>query len=299
LVIGIVIFFALSFAIESKRNFGSAIFKIKSGRANAGAFLRGFFSLKLMLNRGFVIGWLIGLGALGGVYASLLSTISDMIQKNNMINKMLEQMPLANTVSSNDLISAIILVFIPMIFTIWFLVIAGASIALISRNFSADEKEHRTELYYSYPISRRKVLLSGFFVACIYSVVISMSFTLCFGLLAHFTYKDAAFSFIEIVNLGLVKSLVPLLFVALTLFFASINANYNVFSWGYLIFCFISLMFADLLHLPNWVKKISVLDYNTKFPVEVNDLKFCGIVILIIIILVVVSNIIYKKRDIK
>ena len=61
--------------VDARRDLGGGVLAVRPGRSRAAAWVRGPFALAWRLNRGAVLGWCVGLGALGLLLGSTMSNL--------------------------------------------------------------------------------------------------------------------------------------------------------------------------------------------------------------------------------
>jgi ABC-2 type transport system permease protein len=286
-----VLMIGLSFIIESSRNFGSSLIQPMPGRQSASNLLKGYTSLKIKLTKGIFLGQFITIVFLAAVYGSFVTTIVNMVGKEPEIQKMFASLGIDQATCE------FIEIFTGMIMSFFILIISIQNISVISRIFAKDEQNEITDILYSYPLSRNKVLFGSAFVGVLYSVISTLGASAVYGFLAHKQMWNIKFE--DVIILGLVRSAIPIFFVCLAVFLTSINAKFIVYTYVYFGYCALGTSLAEILHLPNWAQNLSVLTHFSTYPVEAKDVRAMVIVLGLSIVLLIFAKFIYTKRNIR
>lgn len=147
---------ALASWLNAHRDFGGGLLAARRGPATASSALLTPLGLALRAQRGFLLGWGLGLLALGLLYGSVLTTVPDLVSSNPEIAEVFG--------ASADAQQALVLAFLAYIHVFMSLLVAAAAVASVLR-LRAEEEAGRLELLLAAPVRRARVIVEASAVA--------------------------------------------------------------------------------------------------------------------------------------
>jgi ABC-2 type transport system permease protein len=274
--------------LTTKRDIGSGLVAERPGPARASRALATPLALAFRLQRGALLGWMVGLAALGAVYGSFGQDVADMVNENPELAEYFSAVSGGATIT--DAFFGIILLFNAVIasgFTV--------SSALRMRN---EEHELRAEPVLATPVSRRGWALSSFTVTVVGSVLVLASAGVACGLTWALISDDP----------GQVASLTAgqLSYLPATLLLGGLA--FALYGWlprgtgaayAALVACFVIGWLGDLLKLPDWAVDLSPFNRTPMVPVVDYDLDPLAAILAIAATLAAAGVLGLQRRDLQ
>lgn len=255
-VVAAVLLTVTAFALENRRDVGAGLLPSRPGRATAPRSLGSSLGLAWRLQRGSLIGWAVGLLALGAAYGSVANTIEDFVVNNPEVAEFFPG-------GATDIVNSYLA--FTMLFTALIAACYGISSALRARG---EETSGRAEPVLATSTSRQSWLSSHVIVAMLGSALVLVAAGAGEGLAYALTISDAS-QIPRMMGVGLIyaPAVWTVIAVAVLIFGWLPRAVYAV-AWSAIGFCFAIAIFADLADLPGWARDISPFAHIPAAPFE-------------------------------
>lgn len=247
---------ALAFLAASRRDLGSGILPTRPGPRRAPGWVTSPLGLAVRLQRGTVVGWAVGVFAVGIVYGSIGEDVEEMIRDNPAYADFLAQLEGVDLTDS----------FFATAMAMQALLAAGFAISAALR-VRSEEAAGRAEPVLAAPVGRVRWVASHLVVAAIGTVVVIAAGGLGIGLAYAAVSGDAA----EVPRLlGAALVTVPAVLVLAAVAVALFGASPRVAlaSWGALGFAVLVQLFGEPFRLPDWLQAVSPLHHLPGVPAE-------------------------------
>lgn len=281
-----IIFISLAFYLNMIRDIGTGFLPTLKGKAHASKFLKSPFGLIVRLQKTSLIAWSIGLFLLGASFGAILGELETFFSENDLIKEIL---PKGDGTLIEQFISMIIMIFS-------FMTIIPGMMSLLRIN--SEEKKNRTEYFYSNVVSRNKLLGNYYIIALIETIFMQLLVALGIWVIGT-NIVEGGLSLSTILSSSFAYFPAFLVIFSLVCLCIGIYPKASIAVWLYYAFSFVLAYLANLLNLPEWVRKISVYAHIPQIPLE--DFKLLPSIILIVIsiILTFIGFYGYNKRDIQ
>lgn len=274
--------------LTAHRDFGGGLLQTRPGRPRASRFLGTPVGLALRLQRGLLIGWAIGLTALGVLYGAVIPTIPDLVASNPDIARAIG----ASAVAEQALIDA----FLRYIFLFMAVVSTGFAVTSLLR-LRAEEESGRAEVVLATRIRRTSwvgatVLVAGLGALAL-SLLMGLGLAIGYGLGKGEWDRLAG-------HLGSQLSYLPgvLLVAAVAVAIAGLLPRWSLLAWAGVAFVSFQVMMGETLRLPDWVDGISPFWHLPGLPVETFDPLPAVAELVLATALVLLGLWGYRRRDV-
>jgi ABC-2 type transport system permease protein len=280
---------ATAFAISARRDVGAGAFPPRPGPAFAARSLSSAFGLSWRLQRGALLGWLIGLAVLGVVYGAVGDSIGDLLEDTPQIAQIFEQLGGVQGITD---------VFFSTVVGILALIASAYGIRSVLK-LRVEEEASRAEPVLATATRRQPWAASHL----IYGLLGPALILLIAGAVAGATYGaiigDVANQTGRVLEAAAVQ--LPAVWVlsgaAMALF--GLLPEYTGLSWGLLVACLVFGQLGRILQFPQWLLDISPFTHIPLVPAE--DLRILPLAILttIALVLVVAGLAGFRRRDLQ
>jgi ABC-2 type transport system permease protein len=247
--------------LTAHRDFGGGVLQTRLGRPGASRSLGTPVGLALRLQRGLLIGWGIGLTALGLLYGAVIPTIPDLVASNPDIAQVIG--------ASADAEQGLIDAFLRYIFLFMAVILTGFAVTSVLR-LRSEEESGRAEAVLATRVRRTSwvgatVLVAGL-GALVLSLLMGLGLALGYGLGMGEWDRLAG-------QLGGQLSYLPgvLLVAAVAVAITGLRPHWSLLAWAGVAFVFFQVMLGETLRLPDWVDGISPFWHLPGLPVETFD----------------------------
>lgn len=288
LVIATAALLGLTSWLTVHRDFGGGVLQARPGSPSASRFLSTALGLTLRLQRGLIIGWTIGLTALGLLYGAVIPTIPDLVASNPDIAQVIGV--------STDVEQALIDAFLRYIFVFMAVLSCGFAVTSVLR-LRAEEQSGRAEMVLSTGVTRSSWMAAATVVACLGAL--TLTFLMGLGLAVGYAVGMGEWNRV-IDQLGAQLSYVPavLLVAALAMAVFGLWPRLAPVVWAVVAFVFVQVLLGETLRLPTWLQSLSPFWHLPEIPVEPFD-PVAGLVELgLAAALVMVGRWGFRRRDI-
>lgn len=247
--------------LTAHRDFAGGLLQTRPGRPRASRFHGTPVGLALRLQRGLLMGWAVGLSALGLLYGAVIPTIPALVASNPDIAEVIG--------ASADAERALIDAFLRYIFLFMAVTSTGFAVTSVLR-LRSEEESGRAEVVLATRVRRTTwvgatVLVAGL-GALLLSLLMGLGLALGYGLGMGRWDRLAG-------HLGGQLSYLPgvLLLAAVAVAIAGLLPRWSLLAWAGVAFIFFQVMLGETLRLPDWVDGISPFWHLPRFPVETFD----------------------------
>jgi ABC-2 type transport system permease protein len=244
----------IALALNRVRDMGQGFIPAKPGRKTASRFLRTPLGLTLRLTKNSIIGWLIGMFALGLTYGAIMGegSLESFIEGNEYYQLLLG-------VDANADASFIIKQFIIMIMLITALIAVVPVLGIIMRA-KKEEFAGRAEGIIAAPVSRRKYLAGYFGTAAASSAAMLVA-----GALGLYAACSAVMEepplLAEMLESVIVYLPAVLVMLGFTTLIIGILPGKTMIAWAYFGFSFFVTFLGPMMQLPKFTEKLTPFGY--------------------------------------
>lgn len=281
-----VVLLGTAVALESRRDLGSGVFAARPGPADARPWLGTVVGLSWRLQRGSVLGWAVGLFAIGLLYGSFSRSIENMIEDNPELAEYFARTGAASIVEAFFATAMLLMAIAASGFTV--------SSALRTR---VEESADRLESVLATAVSRPRWLLGSLLVTLLGTAIVVGLGGLGVGLSYAMTAGESADIF-RMTGYALAYLPGPLLVAAIAVLLIGWLPRASGVAWAALAVVFVIGWLGDLLELPAWVKDISPFSHLPAAPAEDLTLLPAAILSLLVLGTVAVGLAGFRRRDI-
>lgn len=243
--------------LTAHRDFAGGLLRTRPGRPRATRFVATPLGLTLRLQRGLLIGWAIGLGAVGMLYGAVIPTVPDLVASNPELGQVIG--------ASADAEQAVIDAFLHYIYVFMAVVSTGFAVASVLR-LRAEEEAGRAELVLATPVSRTS--WAGATVAIAGFGVLVLSLAMGLGLAVGYALGLGEWG--ELAGqLAAQLSYAPgvLLVAAVAIALSGALPRWSGLAWVGVAFVSFQVMLGETLRLPDWVDAVSPFWHLSPLPV--------------------------------
>lgn len=274
--------------LTAHRDFAGGLLQTRPGRPHASPFVATPLGLTLRLQRGLLIGWAVGLGALGLLYGAVIPTIPDLVASNPDIAQAIG--------ASADDGQALIDAFLRYIYVFMAVVLTGFAVTSVLR-LRSEEEAGRDELVLATPVSRTSWLGATVVVAGLGVLVLSLAMGL--GLAVGYALGMGEWD--QVANqVAAQLSYAPgvLLVAAVAITFPGLFPRWSGLAWTGVVFVFFQVALGETLRFPDWVDAISPFWHLPQLPVETFNPTPAAAQLALATVLVLLSLWGYRRRDV-
>lgn len=274
--------------LTANRDFGGGLLQTRPGRPRASGFLGTPVGLTLRLQRGLLIGWGIGLAALGLLYGAVIPTIPDLVASNPDIA--------AAIGASADAEQALIDAFLRYIFVFMAAISTGYVVTAVLR-LRTEEESGRADAVLATRVRRTTwvggtVLVTGLgavLLMLLMGVGVGVGYGLGMGEWGSFASQ-----------LGGQLSYLPavLLVAAVSVAITGLLPRWSLLAWAAVAFGMFQVLLGEALRLPGWIDAISPFWHLPGVPVESFDPLPALIELVLAAAVVLLGLWGYRRRDV-
>jgi ABC-2 type transport system permease protein len=280
--------FGLAAWLTAHRDFAGGLLQTRPGPPRASRFVATPLGLTLRLQRGLLLGWAIGLAALGLLYGAVIPTIPDLVASNPDIAQAIG--------ASADAEQAIIDAFLRYIYVFMAVVSTGFAVTSVLR-LRSEEEAGRAELVLATPVRRTSWV--GATVAVAGLGVLALSLAMGLGLAVGYALGMGEWDQLAS-QLAAQLSYAPgvLLVAAVAIALPGLLPRWSGLAWAGVAFVAFQVMLGETLRLPDWVDAISPFWHLPQLPVETFDPVPAAAEFALATVLVLLSLWGHRRRDI-
>ena len=275
-----------AYAAFDRRDFGAGLWAARPGPEHAGAGLHTALGLTWRLQRGSVIGWVIGMLIGGLAYGSIGDEVKSLIGDSDLSQALFIG-------GAGDLVDN-------------FYATAALMMAMIASGFAvssalrprADEDDGRLEMLLGTALPRSRWWLGHVLVTMVGSVAVVSAAGVGMGLGFGLTTGDWGRSG-DLVLATLLMVPGVLVLSGLTRLLAGAVPRWAGLAWLGPAFCAVVLFFGAVLRFPDWVLDVSPFSHLGRFPAESVALLPVVLVLLLALGLSAASLLSFTRRDVR
>lgn len=274
--------------LNANRDFAGGILRSRPGTARGTRLLATPVGLVFRLQRGLVIGWAVGLTALGLLYGAVIPSIPDLVASNPDLLQVIG--------AQADAEQALIDAFLRYIFVFMAVISTGFSVASVLR-VRAEEESGCTEVVLATPVRRTTWVGAGLVVAGLGSLAMCalMGVGLAVGYAIGMKDWDQFGP-----QVGAQLSYLPgvLVVAAVAAAILALVPRWSTLAWAPVAFIGVQVMLGETLGLPGWVDGLSPFTHLAEQPVESFAVVPAAAEIALAGFLTLVALVGYRRRDI-
>lgn len=273
--------------LTAHRDFAGGILRTRSGAARGSWLLGSPVGLVFRLQRGLVVGWAVGLAALGLLYGAVIPTIPDLVASNPDILQVIG--------AQADAEQALIDAFLRYIFVFMAAISTGFAVASVLR-VRSEEESGCTEVVLATPVRRTTWLGSGLLVTGL--GVLALTTLMGTGLAVGYALGMGEWDRFG-PQVGAQLSYVPgvLVVAAAAAAIVALAPRWSRAAWGLVTFIFVQVMLGETLGFPPWLDRLSPFTELAAQPVERFALLPAAAEIVLAGFLVLLALWGYRRRD--
>ena len=241
-------------ALQDRRDYGSGLIAQRAGRPEATAQLSTALGLAIRLQRGSLVGWAAGLGALAFFYGLVADQAEQMIEDNPDMADFFAQLGVASVTDA----------FLSTAMLIMALFATGFTVSSVLR-LRSEEVAGRVDPVLAAPIGRRRWAWSHLVVALVGTVALALVCGLAMGAAAALVLGEVA-KIGELTAAGLVMVPAMWLLAGATLLVYGLLPRWSLAAWALVAWVFVAAMFGILLDLPQWLLNLSPFQHVPALP---------------------------------
>jgi ABC-2 type transport system permease protein len=309
-----VILSAAAYYFNAIRDIDQGIIPARAGRVHGSFLMKSPHGLAFKILRASLIGWVIGMFALGAAYGTVLEEIDEFIAHNDVWQSLMigptgiEVMNEAGFTSEQivEVLRSEVAkagYTLPQLFMSAITSIMGifAFVPLLVFLLRAKKEEEaiRTELILATPVSRYRYLAGYTVIAFAMAVVIQL--ILAYGLYAVGTSvmsnpEDLTLAFLLEANMVFIPALWAML--GLTVLLIGLKPKFTGIIWGYFALAFILMFFGSMGIFPDWLAYLTPMGFVPRLPMDEINFLTLGLLTLAAAVLTAAGMYFYTKRDI-
>lgn len=279
---------ATSVWVTAHRDFAGGVLHPRLGPSSAGPLLGTPVGLVLRLQRGLLIGWGMGLFALGLLYGAVMPTVPDLVASNPDIAEFIG--------ASVDAEQALIDAFLRYIFLFMAVLSTGFAVTSVLR-LRSEEETGRAEMVLATTVRRSSWVGATLVVATlgttVLSVLMGLGLALGYGVGMHDWDEPPGQ---VVAQLSYVPGVLLLMAIAAAL--TGLLPRASLLAWAPVTFVAVQALLGETLRLPDWVNGISPFWHLPGLPVEPYQVTPTLVLLTLTAALVVLTMWGYRRRDI-
>lgn len=280
---------ALALALRARRDLGASLVADRSGRERARLGGRSVLGLAWRLQRGTLLGWIIGGIVLGGIAGGIGPVVADALSGNESLTQLIARLVPGSEADVVDM-------FISGMLGIAGILSAAAGVQAVQR-LRAEEAEGRAELLLSTPTDRAQWMGSTLAVAALSVLAVCVATGAAAGAAIARTQGDTD-AIGRYTGAALAHAPAAAVFVAVTaLVFAFVPRLTVALGWGLLTIGLVLGQFGELLQLPEWLQQVSPFFWSSAVPVEELDVAAAATLVAIALGGSVAALLALRRRD--
>jgi ABC-2 type transport system permease protein len=274
--------------LTAHRDFNGGVLHTRPGRPRASRLLGTPVGLAARLQHGLLIGWAIGLTALGVLYGAVIPTIPDLVASNPDIAEVIG--------ASADAEQALIDAFLRYIFLFMAVVSTAFAVSSVLR-LRSEEESGRAEIVLATKVTRVAWMLGTLVVAGLGATLLSLLMGI--GLAAGYSSGMGEWDQV-VAQLGGQLSYLPgvLVLAAVTAAIVGLVPRAALAAWALVAYVFFQVMLGETLRLADGVDGISPFWHLPGLPVDTFTPWPAVVELALTAVLVLIGLWGYQRRDI-
>ena len=273
--------------LGAHRDVGTGMMPVRRGRERAAPSLRTPLALALRLQRGLMLGWVIGVAVFAAVFGGIGNKITELFSSERS----------AEVIRSLGGVDNLVDAYFATILSLFGIVVAGYTVQALLR-LRADESGGPAEAMLATAVGRRGWLLANVVCAVVGTVLLLTTLGLSSGLAYGLVTGDVAGTLADLVAAALAQ-LVPTLVLAgfVIAVFGLLPRAATGLSWAALAGCLVIGQFGSLLGLPQAVLNASPFTHLPSLPAETLSATPLLIMITVAAALIAAGTAALRRRD--
>ena len=274
--------------LTGHRDFGSGVLSARPGPARAGRLLGTPVGLAFRLQRGVLLGWVVGTTLLGMLYGAVLPTVPDLVASNPDLAQVFG--------ASADAEDALVDAFLRYVFVFMAVLATGFAVTAALR-LRSEEESGRVEAVLATPVRRSSVVGATALVIAVGVLVVLVCTGA--GLALGEGLVDGSWDRIAPRVAGQV-SYAPgvLLVAAAAVALTCVRPRWSLLAWAGVAFVVLQELLGETLRLPDQVQGLSPFWHLSKVPGEALDLLPVLVELALAAGLLVLAVWAYRRRDV-
>ncbi len=261
----------VALALNARRDLGDGVLASRPGPDSGGDSLSTSTGLAWRMHRGALLGWVLGLSALGAGLGSLAEGMGSLIEDNDQLAEIFVRMG-----GEQNLIRA----YFSSVMGVVGLMVGAYSVQEVLR-LRSEEVSGRVEPVLATKVSRPAWVLSHLSVVFGGAVVLLASAGAVTGVVHGLRSGDLLPSVIDLSKTALVQLPAVMVMIGLTLGLFGLVPRASSAAWG-LLSAFVALtQLGPMLQLEPWLQGLSPFSHTPRFPVERLSWATLGMLLLI------------------
>jgi ABC-2 type transport system permease protein len=273
-------------ALQDHRDFASGLVAQRSGRPEARAQLSTALGLAVRLQRGALVGWAFGLGALGFFYGLVADQAEQIVEDNPDMAEFFAQLGMGSVTDA----------FLSTAMLIMALFATGFTVSSVLR-LRSEELSGRVDPVLATQVSRRRWAMSHLSVALVGSVVLALVFGASTGIGAAIVLADAG-RIGELTAAGAVMVPAMWTMAGVTFLLHARWPRWSLGAWATVAWVFVASVFGAVLDLPQWALNLSPFQHVPALPAAPMSWQALGVLTAIAGVTVVLGVAALDRRDI-
>ncbi|MGQ0849990.1 MAG: ABC transporter permease [Actinomycetota bacterium] len=278
-----------AFLVSSRRDIGAGAFPPRPGPASAGRLLSTPMGLAWRLQRGSLVAWTVGLGAIGAVYGASGASIGDLLEGSPQLVEILGQ--LGGEQSLTDT----------------FFSVAIGSIALVTCSYAirsvlrlrVEEEGLRAEPILATATPRLRWAGSHLVFGLIGPLILLVVAGALAGAVYGLIIGDVAGQVPRVVKAALIQIPAVWVLTGVAMFLFALAPRLVGWSWGVLAGCLILGQLGQILQFPQWALNLSPFTHIPLIPAEPLEVLPLAVLLLLAAALIAAGSLGFLKRDIE
>lgn len=265
---------------------GSGYLPEREGRATAKASLLSVRGLLININKGTIMGWLIGYVVMGVAYGSIYGDMQTFIESNDLIKQMFSAEGVSMEASFTGTIMMVMIGLVSIL-----------PIAVINKLYTAESRLYLSQLFAT-KLTRRELYWTTVGIAVFTGLVgIFLSAVSLGGTALAVMDESSTMEIADFLTAGFNFLPSVLFFISLAALALGWVPKLGKMIYAYLGYSFMLNYFGGILDLPEWLSNTAVKSWIPQMPMENFDLLIFVVITTVSIGLMILGSIGYLRRD--
>ena len=273
--------------LTARRDFGGGALQPRPGHPRASRLLATPVGLALRLQRGLLVGWAVGMTALGLLYGAVIHTIPDLIASNPDIAQVIG--------ASSDAEQALIDAFLRYIHVFMAVISTGFAVTSVLR-LRVEEESGRAEAVLATPVGRARYVGATVVTAGLGTVLVSL--LMGTGLALGYGWGMGEWGRFAGQIGGQLSYLPGVLFVAsVAVAVVGLSPHWSPLAWAGVAFVALQVTLGETLRLPTWIDAVSPFWHLPGVPIETFSARPAAVQLVLAAGLALLGLWGYQRRD--
>jgi ABC-2 type transport system permease protein len=278
----------VAFSIMARRDIGAGVLASKLGPERAARALKTSLALAWRLHRGSLLGWTLGLAAMGVVFGAVGESVTEVFGDNPQLAAILEAMGGVQGITDT---------FFSAVVGMLAIVASAYSIRAVLR-LRVEEEELRVEPILATATPRLRWATSHLLFGILGPVIMLTLSALVIGVSYGAVVGDIGGQATRILGSALVQLPAVWVLTGLAMALFGLAPGMVTVSWGVLVAVLIVGQFGEILQFPQWVINLSPFSHIPLLPAEDFELLPMALLGSLAVVLVIAGLIGTRNRDI-